>query len=108
MLARLSSCRVEFVWNITSNSGTQRVDIRQLERLSDFSPVFSSRALLGWQKDLTPLDQALNTVMAALLAAEFLAGIAAINRVMRSQVEKYYLVDFTREALLGSSKAHSG
>ena len=64
--------------------------------------------LLGWQKDLTPLYQALNTVMAALLAAEFLAGIAAINRVMSSQVEKYYLVDFTREALLGSSKAHSG
>ena len=64
--------------------------------------------LLGWQKDLTPLYQALNTVMAALLAAEFLAGIAAINRVMRSQVEKYYLVDFTRESLFGSSKAHSG
>ena len=64
--------------------------------------------LLGWQKDLTPLDQALNTVMAALLSAEFLAGIAAINGVMKSQVEKYYLVDFTREALFGSSKAHSG
>ena len=35
-------------------------------------------------------------------------GMNAINRVMRSQVEKYYLVDFTREALFGSSKAHSG
>ena len=44
--------------------------------------------LLGWQKDLTPLDQALNTVMAALLSAEFLAGIAAINGVMKSQVDE--------------------
>ena len=64
--------------------------------------------LLGWQKDITPLDQAINTVMAALLAAQFLAGLVAINKIMRSQVEKYYLIDFTREGLFGAGKSHIG
>ncbi len=64
--------------------------------------------LLGWQKDITPLDQAINTVMAALLAAQFLAGLVAINKIMRSQVEKYYLIDFTREGLFGAGKTHIG
>ncbi|KAK9816958.1 hypothetical protein WJX72_007457 [[Myrmecia] bisecta] len=48
--------------------------------------------MLKFQQHLRPFDQAYNTVMVALLAAEFLAGIHAARHIARSQRRQFYLL----------------